>query len=328
MPCTLAGLGRALRSRPWDRLKRTVHTVSLDGAWARPASHGLGIPMAFSLPLILALLAQAPDSTPPPDPAPAASPLVVEGDLKSLCEKLPEEEPGPWSGSAALSFMLLAGNSKSLALTANGLAEYRTKVWVATFKADGVLESAASAEEDDGDVDVVAEALVASVRGERRFTPLLGVYALVYGKTDHLASVELRLDGEVGIAFTLLERDTPDGEEQLLRLDVGLHYSNEARFQYFEDEQDLPDVDLLAPGGRLTFYYPFNERLKFTQYLEVFPNILGDSRFVADSTTKFSTYITHRLALSTNLLVQLDTAPAAGKAVADVALTLGAEFEF
>ncbi|WP_158625180.1 DUF481 domain-containing protein [Corallococcus terminator] len=284
--------------------------------------------MALSLPLLLAALAQAPEPTPPPASAPAAPTCVDKEDLKALCENLPEEEASPWTGSAALSFMLLAGNSRALALTANGLAEYRTDVWVATFKLDGVLETAASAEEADGDEDVVAEALVASVRGERRFTPLLGVYALAYGKTDHLASVELRLDGEAGIAFTLLERDTPGGEEQLLRLDVGLHYSNEARFQYFEDEQDLPSVDLLAPGGRLTFYYPFNERLKFTQYLEVFPNILGDSRFLADSTTKFSTYITHRLALSTNLLVQIDTAPAAGKAVADVALTLGAEFEF
>ncbi|MCY1044412.1 DUF481 domain-containing protein [Corallococcus sp. bb12-1] len=284
--------------------------------------------MALPLPLLLAALAQAPEPNPPPASVPAASTCVEKEDLKALCEDLPEEEAGPWSGSAALSFMLLAGNSRALTLTTNGLAEYRTDVWVATFKADVIVESAASAEEDDGDEDVVAEALVASVRGERRFTPLLGVYALVYGKTDHLASVELRLDGEVGIAFTLLERDTPDGEEQLLRLDLGLHYSNEARFQYYEDEQDLPDVDLLAPAGRLTFYYPFNDQLKFTQYLEVFPNVLGDSRFVADATTKFSVDITDRLALNTNLLVQLDTAPAAGKAVADVALTLGAEFEF
>ncbi|MCY1036399.1 DUF481 domain-containing protein [Corallococcus sp. BB11-1] len=284
--------------------------------------------MACSLPLLLAVLAQTPEPNPRPAPAPTASPSVAEDAPKALCEDLTEKEAGPWTGSAALSFLLLAGNSRSLALTANGLAEYRTKVWVATFKADGVLETAASAEEGDGDEDVVAEALVASVRGERRFTPLLGAYALVYGKTDHLASIELRLDGEAGIAFTLLERDTKYAEQQLLRLDLGLHYSNESRFQYFEDEQELPSVDLLAPGGRLTFYYPFNERLKFTQYLEVFPNILGDSRLLADSTTKLSTYITHRLALSTNLLVQLDTAPAAGKAVADVALTLGAEFEF
>nr|WP_158620074.1 DUF481 domain-containing protein [Corallococcus sicarius] len=224
--------------------------------------------------------------------------------------------------------MLLAGNSRALSLTANGLAEYRTKVWVATFMVDGVLDTADSGEDDDSSEDVVAEALSVSVRGERRFTPLLGVYALADAKTDHLSSVELRLDGEAGIAFTLLERDTKYAEQQLLRVDLGLHYSNEARFQYFEDEQDLPNVDLLAPGARLTLYYPLNERVKFTQYLEVFPNILGDARLLLESTSKFSTYITHRLALSTNLVVGVDTAPAAGKAVADLALTLGAEFEF
>ncbi|RKH47821.1 DUF481 domain-containing protein [Corallococcus llansteffanensis] len=283
----------------------TAPTISFGDAWACPAPHSSGVPMSLSLPLLLAVLAQAPESTP-----------------------RQEEEAGPWTGSAALSFMLLAGNSRALSLTADGLAEYRTKVWVATFMVDGVLDTADSGEDDDSSEDVVAEALSVSVRGERRFTPLLGVYALVDAKTDHLSSVELRLDGEAGIAFTLLERDTKYAEQQLLRVDLGLHYSNEARFQYFEDEQDLPNVDLLAPGARLTLYYPVNERVKFTQYLEFFPNILGDTRFLVESTSKFSTYITHRLALSTNLEVGIDTAPAAGKAVADLALTLGAEFEF
>lgn len=280
--------------------------------------------MLLSLPLLLGVLAQ----TPEPETPPAAPSSLPVGYCKPPCEELEEEEPSPWTGSAGLSFILLAGNSKALTLAANGLAEYRTEHWAATFKGAGILETADTSGDADDDTDVVAEALSLSVRGEKRLSPLLGVYALVGARTDHLSSVELRLDGEIGVGFTLIERDTKYAEQKLLRLDLGLHYSNEARFQYFEDERDLPDVDLLAPDLRLTFYYPINERLKFTQYAEFFPNILGDSRFLIESTSKVSAYITHRLALSTTLELDIDTAPAAGKAVADLALTLGAEFEF
>lgn len=284
--------------------------------------------MFLSLPLLLGVLAQAPVSDTPLAPAPAESQELPAGYCKPPCEEVEEEKkPSPWTGSAALSFMLLAGNSRALALTANGLAEYRTDAWDVMLKGEGVLDLAATPG-GDGDEEVIAEAAALTARGEKRFTPLLGVYALVGAKTDHLSSVERRLDGEVGAGLTLIERDTRFKEELFLRLDLGVHYSNEARFQYFEDEHDLPNVDLLAPGVRVTLYCPINERLKLTQYAEFFPNILGDTRFLVESTTKLSAFITNRLALNMNLGVDVDTAPAEGKKVADLALTVGAEFEF
>ncbi|XXF76206.1 DUF481 domain-containing protein [Myxococcaceae bacterium GXIMD 01537] len=285
--------------------------------------------MFLSLSLLLGVLAQAPAPETSSASVPAEPPSLPAGYCKPPCEELEEEgEPSPWTGTAALSFLLLAGNSKAFTLTADGLAEYRTDRWALTLKGEGILETASTAEDEDDGEDVVAEALSVSARGEKRFTPLLGTYVFVGARTDHLASIELRLDGEAGVGFTLIERETEYEKEELLRLDLGLHYSNEARFQYFEDKKNLPDVDLLAPGVRLTFYYPINERLKFTQYAEFFPNILGDSRFLVESTSKVSAYITNRLALSTNIVVDVDTAPAEGKKVADLAVTLGAEFEF
>jgi hypothetical protein len=260
--------------------------------------------------LDLALQSQAPEA---PPASPEGSPIA-------------EEEPGPWTGSAALSVLWLTGNSKEFTLAADGYAEYRTRDWAATFTGETVLSRAASA--TDPDEEDVAEALSVSARGERRFTPLLGAYALVQGGADHLAAVELRLDGEAGVAFTVLERKTAHEQPVLLRFDLGLHDSHEFRRRYFGESQDLPDANLLGPGGRLTLYLPLNERLKFAQVAEAVTTVTGDSRVVFGSKSTLSCFVTDWLAMNASFRVDADSDPAPGVASTDTALLLGGEVEF
>lgn len=266
--------------------------------------------------LDLVLRSQAPEPPPTPPEGPCAPP----------CTPVEEPAPGPWTGAAALSVLWLTGNTKEFALAASGHAEYRTRAWVATLSGETVLSRAATSR--DADEEAVAEALFLSARGERRFTPLLGVYARMEGGADHFAAVELHLGGEAGVAFTFLERETKHGRPLLLRFDLGLHDSRDFRREYFDDSRDLPDADLLGPGGRVTFYCPLNGRLKFAQYAEARAAVTGESRVVFGSTSALSSFVTGWLALNATFQVDADSAPAPDVASTDTALLLGAEVEF
>lgn len=253
---------------------------------------------------------------------PAAAHAVCEDPCESL-EK--PEALRPWTGAAMLSLNLHAGNTRLFLIEASGLAEYATDRWVATIKGDASFEKAAGADEDSL---TIAEAASLTLRGERRLTSLLGIFLLAEASTDHLANVKVRLDGEAGVAFTLTDRFSPAGQHHLLRLDLGVHYSNEDRYRYFISEGELPNVDLLSPALRLAFYYPINERVIFIQYAQVLPNVLGDARVLIESNSKLSTALTARLAINLNLKFDVDTDPADGVGPTDLALLLGGEFAF
>jgi hypothetical protein len=274
--------------------------------------------MLLPVVLVLDLVLRSPG----PEPAPASP---DEG-CAPPCAPVEEEEAGPWTGAAALSVLWLTGNTQEFALAASGHAEYRTRDWVATISGETVLSRAATSQ--DADEEAVAESLSLSARGERRFTPLLGVYAHLEGGADHFSAVELHLGGEAGVAFTVLERETKHGRPLLLRFDLGIHDSRDFRRQYFDDPRDLPDVDLLGPGGRGTFYWPLDERLKFAQYAEARAAVSGESRVVFGSTSTLSSFVTGWLALNATFQVDADSAPAPGVASTDTARLLGAEVEF
>ena len=84
-------------------------------------------------------------------------------------------------------------------------------------------------------------------------------------------------------------------------------------------------VTLGAPRLGLAFRYALSERVAFQQEAELLPNVFGDSRLLANSTSKLSAGLTESLALTSSLLVNYDSAPAAGKRPTDTALSVGVE---
>jgi hypothetical protein len=288
-----------------------------------------------ALPLLVALSLQVPSEGTPAaaDPPPVESRPTGErgapaGYCPPPCAAVVEKEPGPWTGSAALGFALSAGNTESLTVTWNLLLDYRTSAWEWTLEAEGLVARADVPAEGGGDAREVAHAYSLDTRLEKRFTPLLGAYALVGGLVDHPAAIELRLDGELGAAFTALEREGNEVQDWLLRIDLGLHYSNESRREYYAGERDLEDVDLLSPGIGLTFKCPVGERAKFYQFAQVLPDVFDSSRVRFASKSTLATFLTERLALNAHLEVDFDSDRAAGKKDTDVVLTFGAEYDF
>src|SRR5215217_338735 len=264
--------------------------------------------------LLLSVLAQTP--TPSSDAAQEDTPARP-------CTEDEEEDLPPWTGSFGVGFSFLSGNSRSYTLTANALAEYESPKWAHTLESDGAYGKAAAA--DEGERELIAEALGAWVRGEYRATPLLSAYTYLGAETDHLSSLELRAEVELGIGFTLLEREKRESDELFLRAYLGAHYAHDRRFQYVPTRKDLPSVDLWSPSVGVMFRYDINERVELREYAMLLPDVFGDTRVLLTSTTKLSVNLTGRLALTTFFDVRHDSSPAEGKASTDTALTVGGE---
>jgi hypothetical protein len=243
-------------------------------------------------------------------------------------EPIAEEEPGPWTGSAAVGLALAAGNTETLTLDWNLLVDYRTHAWNWTLETEALVARADVPAEGDGDATEVALSYSLDTRLEKRFTPLLGAYGLVGGLVDHPAAIELRLDAELGAAFTVVDREGNEVQDWLLRLDVGVHYSDESRHEYYAGDRDLEDVDLVSPGLGLTFKCPVSERAKLHQFAQLLPDLSGSSRVRLVSKSTLATFLTERLALNAHLKVDFDSERAAGKKDTDLTLTFGAEYDF
>jgi hypothetical protein len=292
--------------------------------------------MLLAVPLLAALSLQAPAEVAPPgaEPTPVGTTPKAEpgapptGYCPPPCETTVEKEPGPWTGTAAVGFAFAAGNTETLTADFNLLVYYHTGEWDWTLEADGLVSRADVPAEGDDSATEVAHAYSVFTRLEKRFTPLLGAYALVAGLVDHPSAIEFRLDSEVGAAFTVVDREGNEVQDWLLRFDLGLHYSDETRREYYAGERDLGEVDLLAPGVGFTFKCPVSERAKFYQRAQLLPEFWDNSRVRFESKSTLANFLTERLALNAQLKVDYDSDPAAGKKKTDLTLTFGLELDF
>ena len=218
--------------------------------------------------------------------------------------------PSPSAGRApsAWAIISLTGNANTLTLTGNAAAEYRTADWVASAKASGAYGTSAAPNVTER--TVVAEAAAGSLRGERRFTPLISGYGQFGAETNHLASLELRTAVELGLGITFIELKVNEKERAFLRTDLAVRYSHDYRFQYYPTKQNLDDLTLLAPGAGVTFRYAVNEAVTFSQTAEILPNILGSSRILFNATSKLTTRLWDNLAVNVAFAVVHDSAPA------------------
>jgi hypothetical protein len=124
--------------------------------------------------------------------APAATPPVV-----------PAAAPVPpdviWSGTVGLGLIALTGNSQTITFSTNAAIERKSKLWIWGLKAS----AAYGQNEAPGGTSSQVTALngMFQARGDRRFTDTTSLYLLAGVDTDHLASIESRPFGEVGVAL-------------------------------------------------------------------------------------------------------------------------------
>jgi len=255
-------------------------------------------------------------ATPPPAPVPAPAEPAK-----------PEEPQGAvWSGSTVLSLVSLTGNSESIALTLAAAAERKTEKWILGLKASGAYGEARPAEGGDWQINALNATFQA--RGAFRFSPRYSAYLVGGIDMDHVASIEERPYGEAGVGILWLDEMEGDLSKLRLNTDVAFRYAKEFRFQYYPEKLNLEDVDFAAPRIGLAFRYALNKNVIFTEDAEVLPNVLGESRWLVNSTSKIAARVVNPRSISVSLIVRYDSNPAPGKVDTDTALSFGVEAGF
>lgn len=236
-------------------------------------------------------------------------------------------KPVEWKGTVGAGLIVLTGNSDTTTFTGAAAASRETFGWILSAKATGAYGENHAA--DGGASQVTAYAASGQLRLDRKFGEVWTVYVLGGVEADHVASVEYRTIGELGVAAQWLDRKEADWQRLALRTDLGLRYGHEARHQYYGTPQGpLPGVELLAPRFGLAFRYGFSKEVFFTEEAEVFPSLTGESRVQVKSVAKLSSRLTKAVTLGVGYTVAFDSRPAVGKERTDTALTALLEVGF
>ncbi len=248
-------------------------------------------------------------------PAEGAAPVPV-----------PAPTPKSWSAAVGLSLIAMTGNSESLTFSLTGTAERRTEHWVLSGKLAAAYGQSRVVEATQP--EIVAEAASAQLRVDRKLTQTAAGYLLAQFDTDHVKSLEARYTGELGAALTWWERKEGAAVTSLLRTDLGMRFSQEARFQYFPTRAGLPGVTMIAPTVGLGFRYGLTAHLALVEEAQVSWNVWGASRLLASSLTRLTARLTDGLLLTVALQVAQDSFPAPGKKPTDAIFSAGVDLTF
>lgn len=252
----------------------------------------------------------------------AVSPLVARAETPDD----PEEPPG-WDGtSISVGLVALGGNSRTLTVSADALADHETEHWELHGTLGVIYGWSAAADDDEEDAD--AAWFHGLLRGERRFGATLTAFLLVGGEVNHPASLEGRAEAEGGVGLTLIDRRDEDEERLFLRLYLGAHVSNDYRFQFAPVRTGLEDVFMLGPGAGLRLRWRPTARIELGAELRLRPNLWGPMRVLSYADSRLTVELTERLALEVHLLLEHDTRPAPDRERLDLALTTGLMLQF
>src|SRR5262249_31958931 len=144
---------------------------------------------------------------------------------------------------------------------------------------------------------------------------------------DRLKSIEARRQAELGVGYIWFDEKEGDLQKTSFRTDLGMRAGREYRFQYYPTEQNIDDVDLLAPRLGIAYRYAFNKDVIFTEEASALLNVVGNDsgRWIQTSTTKLSSRLSGKISLGVGFTVTNDTHPAPGKVRLDTATTVGLE---
>lgn len=257
----------------------------------------------------------------------AGKPAAPAAAVAPAPEAKPAEPPAAtWTGTISLGMVSLTGNSRSIAINLAAGAERKSEKWILGLKAAGSYGQAQAPDAAEWSTNALNATFQA--RGAFRFSPRYSAYLVGGIDTDHIASIEERPYGEAGVGILWLDEMEGDLSKLKLNTDIALRVANEYRFQYYPTVTNLDDVLFVAPRIGLSFRYALNKNIIFTEDGEVLPNVIGDARWLVNSTTKIAARIVNPLSVSVALAIKYDSNPAPGKENTDTALMFGVEAGF
>ncbi len=246
--------------------------------------------------------------------------------LSPLLATAEEPKPAEWKGTLGAGLIVLSGNSDTTTFTGSAAASRETLGWILSTKAAGAY---GTSRPRGAPSQVTALNGTAQLRLDRRLGPVWTVYALGGVDLDHVASLEDRLQGELGGSALWLDEKEGDWQRLSLRTDLGLRYAKEARYQYYGTPVGpLPSAEMLSPRLGLAFRYGFSKEVFITEDAEVLPAVTGPSRVLVRSVSKLSSRLWKSVTVGVSYAVAYDSRPAAGMKDTDQTLTAVVEVGF
>ena len=260
-----------------------------------------------------------------PAAAPAAAPPAA-----APAPAAPAEPPPPaWKGTLGLGSIFLTGNTETLTFTTALALERKSEHWIVGVKAYGAYGQTTTtpAGGSASSNQVTALKAGASVRGDRRFTPIFSGYVQGSVATDHIASVEYRPLGEVGASILWFDVKEGDLAKTSFKTDLGFVAGREYRFTYYPSPgRSTPtQVDIVAPHLGASYKYAISKEIQFSNDLDLTPNVINQVRVLLADTAKVSARLTETVNLGVGFTLTWDSVPAPGKKELDTATLISLE---
>jgi hypothetical protein len=285
---------------------------------------------SLALVLILAQTDAAPQTEPFPAEVEAPPSKPAELAPAPAPAAAPEPAPSPWSAGITAGLTWVTGNVASLSFVGGANALRKTDRTILNLKAFGAYGEKFADSTSARAILLYNAGFTAQF--DLRFTPMFSAFMGAGLDTDHVKSVELRGFGDLGVGVVWL--DTKVGEKDkayqkaLIKTDVSAHLQPESRFQYYPTPLNLPDALLFGPRVAALLHYAFAPTTYFHEEIEFVPNVLNETRFLVNSSSKAALGLISVLSLTATFTVKWDSKPAPGKLPTDTIFTLGLEATF
>ena len=236
-----------------------------------------------------------------------------------------------WKGTLGVGAILLTGNTETVTFTSSLALEHKTDEWITGIKGYGAYgqttTSATAAGVTTSTSQVTALKAGASVRGDRRFTPIFSGYLQASISTDHVASIESRPLGEVGASIIWFDVKEGDLAKTSLKTDLGFVAGREYRFNYYPtpSASNPAYVNIIAPHLGVAYKYAVSKEISFSNDLDLSPNVIDAVRVLLADTAKLSARLTETINLAVGFRLTWDSIPAPGKKELDTATLISLE---
>ena len=259
---------------------------------------------------------------------PAAAPAAAAA--APAAAPAPAETPGPvWKGTLGLGTIFLTGNTETLTFTTNLGLERKDEHWIIGVKGYGAYGQTTTTPVGStvSSNQVTALKAGASLRTDRRFTPIFSGYLQASLATDHVASIEARPLVKLGASIIWFDVKEGKLDKTSFKTDLGLSVGREYRFNYYPTPgRSTPSqVDIVAPHFGASYKYAVSKDIQFSNDLNLSPNVLNEVRVLFDDTAKLSARLTETINLGIGFTLTWDSIPAPGKKELDTATLISLE---
>ncbi len=210
----------------------------------------------------------------------------------------------PWSYVLGLSALAIGGNANTYSSKLDIGVDGHWRDWNAELRMSGSYGQTSPTV--DSELQINASKGEATLRGQRNYNPVLGIYLLGGGMFDRVASIAWQGYGESGISLLWWEHINGDFLRSRLRTSLGFRATREHRFQFYPDplELDEPYRSIYGPTVTANFRFGMSRAAYFFEDAAIYQDAVTTADTRVTSSTGITAQINQRVSLSVTYKVR------------------------